>query len=390
MGEEELCVSDARRLGAVQALSEIEDPYETGAEVDAQFARAMRQAVAWHRDECPFYRRFLEHHKFTPECVDSVTACSRIPAIHANYFKTHEVLSIPKESIYLHLTSSGTTGQKSQVFLDKWSIKAGHRQLRFVWKRLNLLDDAPNNYLLFSYEPFKEGGTKLGTAFTDKTLTQYAPANHVTYSLKALSPTEHEFDIFGTVRALQEFAEEGLPVRILGFPAFLHFTLQKMKTLGIPPLKLNPKSLTMFGGGWKGNADKAIPKADLYRQIEDQLGIPTARCRDSYGSVEHAVPYIECPHHNLHIPVWARLWARDVKTLEPLDYGKPGFANFVSAYRTSMPVLSVLMGDLVRVMPGSDCPCGIERPYFEILGRAGTSKNKSCAIAASELLGGKS
>jgi len=33
-----------------------------------------------------------------------------------------------------------------------------------------------------------------------------------------------------------------------------------------------------------------------------------------------------------------------------------------------------------------ECGCGIKTPYMEIIGRAGTSKGKSCAITASELL----
>ncbi len=46
------------------------------------------------------------------------------------------------------------------------------------------------------------------------------PSNRVVYGLR-LTGSGHAFDLFGIVRALQEFAEEGLPVRILGFPAFL-------------------------------------------------------------------------------------------------------------------------------------------------------------------------
>jgi hypothetical protein len=41
---------------------------------------------------------------------------------------------------------------------------------------------------------------------------------------------------------------------------------------------------------------------------------------------------------------------------------------------------------MVVMHEGKECGCGVETPWFEILGRAGTSKNKSCAIAAAELL----
>ena len=55
-----------------------------------------------------------------------------------------------------------------------------------------------------------------------------------------------------------------------------------------------------------------------------------------------------------------------------------------------MPAHSVIMGDLASLHDGATCNCGLLTPYFKIHGRAGVSKNKSCALAASELLKGKS
>jgi hypothetical protein len=80
------------------------------------------------------------------------------------------------------------------------------------------------------------------------------------------------------------------------------------------------------------------------------------------------------------------VFIRDVKTLKPLNYGETGFLQFITPYITSVPVHSVLMNDLARLYPGKECGCGIKSPYFEIIGRAGTSKNKSCAVAAAELM----
>jgi hypothetical protein len=95
---------------------------------------------------------------------------------------------------------------------------------------------------------------------------------------------------------------------------------------------------------------------------------------------------VECDHHHLHIPTYERVIIRDVQTLEPLGYGKAGFAQLISPMITSMPSHSILMGDMAVLSPGEDCPCQHETPFIQIQGRAGTSKNKSCAIAASEML----
>ncbi len=102
------------------------------------------------------------------------------------------------------------------------------------------------------------------------------------------------------------------------------------------------------------------------------------------------MPYIECGHHRLHVPVWSRAAVRDTRTLEPLPYGERGFLHLVSPYITSVPAQSVVMGDLASLHPAQDCPCPLPTPWFTIHGRAGVSRNRNCAAAAAELLKGMS
>ncbi|HEY9715848.1 MAG TPA: hypothetical protein V6C69_00160, partial [Trichormus sp.] len=106
-----------------------------------------------------------------------------------------------------------------------------------------------------------------------------------------------------------------------------------------------------------------------------------------FGSVEHCIPYIECEYHEFHVPVWSKVFIRDVKTLAPVGLRGKGFLHLVSPYITSVPAASVLMGDLASLHEGSECPCSLTTPYFIVHGRAGLSKNKSCAVAAAELIG---
>lgn len=115
-----------------------------------------------------------------------------------------------------------------------------------------------------------------------------------------------------------------------------------MKKLGIPPVKLHAESLVFLGGGWKGHADKQIDKKDLYQLAEEMLGIPNARLRDGFGSVEHCIPYIECKNHEFHVPVYSRVFIRDVESLQVLSFNEKGFLHFVSPYITSMPPIQSL------------------------------------------------
>ena len=198
---------------------------------------------------------------------------------------------------------------------------------------------------------------------------------------------QHEFDAFGTLAALREYSEDsGRPTRIIGFPAFLHFALQRMQRMEMEPLQLPEGSCVIFGGGWKGHADQAISKEQLHRDITHWLGIPADRIVETFGAVEHSIPYVGCTLHHLHAPLWSRVLVRDTRTLATVPDGQPGFLSFLSPYITSVPAHSVVMGDLAVRHPGSSCACGNPMPWFEVLGRAGTSSNKSCAAAAAELL----
>src|SRR5690606_15379967 len=116
----------------------------------------------------------------------------------------------------------------------------------------------------------------------------------------------------------------GLPVRIFGFPAFFHATLEEMKNRGIK-LKLHPESLVFLGGGWKGLADKQVDKLTTYALATEVLAIPDHRLRDGFGSVEHCIPYVECEHHEFHVPVWSKVEIRDLRTRELLPLGEQGF-----------------------------------------------------------------
>lgn len=375
---------------AIRSLCTHAHPYSNTLETDQLFVDAMRAAVKWHEKRCSYFSKLLKQENLSVDTLQKIEDCANLPLIHANFFKTHTIRSIPEEEVSETFTSSGTTGQKSQMFFDDWSIGAGRRMIEYIYDYYGWNQpESTANYLLYTYETLPN--SQLGTAATDNFLTKFAKTNRKFYALRFTNPAanKHEFDCFGTIETLKSYEQEGLPVRIMGFPSFMYFTLKRMEALGMKPLKLHPDSLTSFGGGWKGHADQQIPKRELYEMIEYWLGFSHENCRDGYGSVEHAIPYFECKNHQFHIPVWSRAFIRNPRTLEVVPDGEPGFIHFVTPYITSVAAISVMMGDLAVKHPASACSCGLKTPYFEILGRAGTSKTKSCAIAASELLAGK-
>ncbi len=371
-----------KELSSVQALWAHEDPYDLEG-TDEIFTDAMRQVLRWHAARCPFYADWLRRNSFDPDSLKDVSDLPRIPPLHANFYKTHVIKSRPDEEFVLTLTSSGTSGQKTQMFFDEWSINASDKSADVQFAYYGRVTDVPSEFMMYSYEPAP--GVNTGTLRTRQMMRRYAPEHDLEYALK-FNGSGHDFDLFGSIKALKRFEEGGRPVRILGFPAFLYFTLERMREMGYPPLKLNPDSLVMMGGGWKGFVDKQLSPQEFRDYIHDRLGLPHTCCHETYGAVEHGVAYTDCDNHHLHIPIYSRAVIRDPETLEPVEDGEKGFMNVISPMNTGVPVPSLLLGDMAVKHPAGSCGCGNPAPWFEILGRAGTSRNKSCAIAASEIL----
>ncbi|WP_194791052.1 acyl-protein synthase [Pseudomonas sp. UFMG81] len=366
----------------VDELCALETPYALNPGVERLFDAAMAQITAFHIERTPGYADWLRNQHFDPAKVAN-GSWGQLPPIFANYFKTRLVLSESGVGAR-ELTSSGTTGQQSRMRYDQRSLGAAQGMVdrvfrHYGWETLG----QPCNYLILGYEPAET--ITLGTSHTDEFLCRYAPIKRSFHALRH-NGKGMEFDPFGVIRALQAFAQDDAPLRILGFPAFMWFTLERMREMGLPALSFDGGSLALFGGGWKTHADRQVPKAQLLARMAEQLGLSPARCRDGYGAVEHCVPYVECEHHSLHVPVYARAYTRHFRTFALQGYGQPGFIQFVSPYITSSPAHSIVMSDMAVLFPGHACPCALDTDWFEIQGRAGTHAGRSCALAASELI----
>lgn len=358
-------------------------PYDQPAS-DADFLVAMQESLRWHYEHNDVYRRLCDMAGFPPERLIRLDQLSEVPWVFVNVFKHHELLSIPREQVALNLTSSGTSGQQSQIFFDQGSMDRGYAMVRLCFDALGLVaPDEAVNYLLFAYDP--EEAKNVGTSATDDFLTGFTQKRRTFHALRWQARLgRFDFDLEASYAALLDFARQGHPVRILGFPAFLHRLLRHHRELGGQSLNLGDRSFVLTGGGWKTHEDEQIDKRAFIAEVAEALGIPPGNLRDGFGMVEHGVPYLECEHHRFHVPAYSRAFARDVETLAPLPYGAEGFLHLVTPYLYSMPAISLLTSDMAIIE--EDCPCGRPTTTITLRGRAGTRKNKGCAIAAAQLL----
>lgn len=369
---------------ALDQLMALQDMYGAGPEHDAAFLGAMQEAVAWHLEHCAPYRELARRDGFTLSDLENLEDLVKVPHVFINVFKQYEILSIPRKAIALHLTSSGTTGQKSQVFFDQRSMARGLDMVNRGYEAMGMVrQDLPTNYLVFAYDP--EEAKNVGTAFTDSNLTKLAPKHHSYHALRWDEALQtFTFRIDEAIATLQAYAEEGKPVRFIGFPAFLHRLISVMRDRNLQKLKLGPDSYVLTGGGWKTSESEKIEPEQFIAEVEEYLGLPGSNIRDGYGMVEHGVPYLQCEHHRFHVPTFSRACIREVSTLEVLPPGEVGFLHLMTPFNLAMPTHSLLASDLATM--DLNCHCGRPTPTIEIKGRAGTRKNKGCAISASQLL----
>lgn len=361
-------------------LFDLSDAFSHNRATDTLFADAMREALAWHRARCAEFARFLDAKGLAG---NASPAPEEIPPLLVTVFKEHRLISIPDSEIKIELTSSGTGGRRSAIVLDKRSYSRILRVVDAIFGSLGLVNrNETADYLCFTYDP--RVAKNVGTAFSDKILTGLTRRGSVFYAIRWNKATESfEFDLGTTVRRLLAFAGRGRPVRILGFPAYLWQVCDELEARG-KRLDLGNHSFVITGGGWKIHKDREVTKEVFKKRVSGILGLPEENIRDSFGMVEHGIPYVDCEFGRLHVPVFAEARVVDPETLRPLPDGEAGLLHLMTPYLSSYPSISLLTTDRAKL--ADRCPCGRSGKTLEILGRAGVAKHKGCAITALELL----
>ena len=358
-------------------------PYDLPS-TDQLFLQATADCCAFHMARCPQYRAIAEHLGFSPDQLRTMDDLVRVPMLPTLFFKRHALFSIPERRRVLRSTSSGTTGQMSRIAWEWQDCLHALRMVLRVTRRHGLLSPLPTNYLVLGYQPRRENQTAISkTAFG---FTFFAPGLRRAYALR-WRDGGYALDLPGLIEALMRYSRQPFPVRTMGFPAYTFFFLRELKRQGVR-VRLHPASRVCMGGGWKQFYAEKVDKSDLYALAEEVLGVPESRCHEFFGAVEHPILYADCRAHHFHIPVYARVLVRDVKTLAPLPEGEAGLLNLLTPLVRGVPLTSVMTDDLAILHPAGSCPCGCPSPWMEILGRAGVQGVKTCAAGAAELLGG--
>lgn len=358
-------------------------PYDEGKN-RIRFFRAVKRKTAYFLKYSPEYRAFCADAGFTLRDLKSMGDLLKLPVIPTLYFKRNQI-GIRRGPAVL-VTSSGTEGAVSRIRYTAGELCLLAAMAANLGRVHRLFSLRPVHYIMMGYQPVRENKAVISkTAYLS---TWYAPGIDRTYALEYRRGRNgagggYKLNLQGILDKLVSFSAGRNPVRLVGFPAYTFFLLRKMKEEQIR-CKLPAGSRVMLGGGWKQFAGDEIPKEELYSLIWEVLGVGKNHVHEFFGAAEHPVLYCSCKNHHFHIPAYANVLIRDVRTLKVLPKGRAGLVNLMTPIGSDLPLMSVMTDDIGVLYDGKDCGCGIEGAYLKLLGRTGAKGVKTCAAGASE------
>lgn len=309
-----------------------------------------------------------------------MTRWEEIPAVPATAFKQLDLSSVPGEPEAVFVTSGTTRGGEVRGRHPVAELEL-YRDACVPWFARHLVPEGEPLPIL-SLVPSREEApaSSLSTMMTFVAEALGAPGSGF------FADPQTGVRISELRQALQAAADGGGPVLLMGTAfAWVHW-LEACAREGWR-FRLPEGSRLMETGGFKGRS-RAVPRDELYRELEARLGIPTARMVNEYGMTELLSQLYEpvladsapaaSPGVRLHRPPpWLRVRALDPETLVPRPPGERGLLAFLDLANVGS-VSAVLTEDLGTV----------QEEGVRVLGRAPGAEPRGCSLAMEELLEG--
>lgn len=341
-------------------------PYELAPDQkDAWIAAEMSRLTELHHARCPLYRDYLDQFSFPPGPFSNIAA---VPFVPVRFFKEFDLLSVPREEVVKTMTSSGTSGRQSRIFLDKYTALSQTKALSSIMASFI-------------------GTRRLPMLVIDceSTITN---RNH--FSARAAGITG--FSIFGSKRAfaLNELmqpdleairaflaAHGGAPFFIFGFTYLIYANF--MSTLLAAGVELDLRNGILFhGGGWKKLEALKVSDAEFKNGLRQATGL--TRVHNYYGMVEQTGSiFVECEHGRMHASNYSDVIIRDPVTFEVLPDGQAGVLQILSTLPESYPGHSLLTEDVGAIIGDGLCECARHGRAIRIDGRLARAEVRGCS-----------
>jgi long-chain-fatty-acid---luciferin-component ligase len=329
---------------------------------------ALRDAFAFHYDNCPVFRRVCLTDGLRPDDITTDEDLLRVPLIPSSVFKSLEVRSVPETAVVKLCRSSGTRGRVSRVPRDETSLE---RFLGSIRISVEQLFDFKPDARIFNLGPDTDEAGDVWFAY-------------VMSLLSLLRPTT-DYVVDGRFHAERLLADlETLPRRTQAFivgPPFLFVALMDVLAQQGRALKLGERPVFLLtAGGWKRASGQEIGREEFLARCRTCLGVEDGRnIRDAYNLVELNTVIFECELGAKHVPPWVKALALNPETLAPKAPGETGLLAFWDALPKGYPGF-ILTDDFGQV-DERDCRCGRSGPTMTFGRRVELAPERGCALA---------
>lgn len=342
-------------------------PYEYDAELKKQFlSESLKELTIGHYENCSEYRAMLDALGFDPY---SDYSFEQIPFLPVSLFKELELKSIPSETVFKTLTSSGTTGQAvSKIYLDRETSALQQKVLVKIVE----------NYLGASRCPMLI--IDCPSVVKDRKMFSARGAGIIGFSIFGTDKTYAlNDDMQLNTQAIQDFLERHRGQRILlfGFTFMIwkHFYSELIRT-GVKFDLSN--GILIHGGGWKKLVSEKVSQEDFKQSLKKVCGL--SEIHDYYGMVEQTgTIYMECECGHLHTSVFSDVIVRRPSDFSKAGIGERGIIQVLSVLASSYPGHSLLTEDEGVLLGEDDCPCGRKGKYFSVIGRLKNAEIRGCS-----------
>jgi hypothetical protein len=314
----------------------------------------------FHRAHSVEYDRILTASGFT-----SASSVAELPWLPVRLFKNLTLKSIPDDEVFKVLTSSGTTGEVSKIYLDKHAAAEQTRRLGATLQ--TVLGPARLPMILVD----SKGILKDRRSFSARGAGVLGMATFGRDHAWALDP-----DGKPDIEALRGFlAKHGdKPFLIFGFTFLVWLHLYEVARDNGLDLS---NGILIHSGGWKKLVDQAVSPDEFRRRLRADTGL--THVHNYYGMVEQiGTIFLEGPSGgSLYCPDFADVIIRNPTTWEEQPVGEPGLIEVVSTLPTSYPGHVLLTEDL-GVLDGVD-DGDWPGKRFSVLGRLPRAEARGCS-----------
>lgn len=322
------------------------------------------------------FDELTKHHKLNckvySDYVDSLfckypKSLADIPYLPVRAFKEFDLYSVSEESIFKTMYSSGTTGKRSKIFLDKETAKSQSIHLAQSFK--SYFGGSRFPMLIIDSQSTSRGQTARTAAVNGFSM----------YGRKRCFALDDnmELKVDEIIQFLETHKESKLFVFGFTFIIYQYF-IKKLQKLD---LKLDlSNAFILHGGGWKKLVNLNISDQNFKEMIKFNVGCD--HVHNYYGMIEQTGSiYFECEYGNLHAPHNGAALIRSVDTLEVNEYGEEGLIQVFSSIQKSYPGHSLLTEDIGVLRPANECRCGREGDILKIHGRLAQAEIRGCSDA---------